>query len=107
MVPLKLSITNHCELLSLLLFRMIGQQCNLVVNLLWPRAHYATCVYALQRAPHDNILATSKLDEWKYLRRLLSPAFTPDNIRKVSCLPVMHTMTACVCLERTTALDDQ
>ena len=38
---------------------------------------------SLQRAPHDNILAASDLEEWRYLRRMLDPAFTQDNVRKV------------------------
>jgi len=37
----------------------------------------------LQRAPHNNILATPDNEEWKYMRKMTNPAFSPENIRKV------------------------
>ena len=38
----------------------------------------------MQRAPHNNILATPDYHEWRYLRKMTNPAFSPENIRKVS-----------------------
>lgn len=38
----------------------------------------------MQRAPHNNILATPDYEEWKYYRKMTNFAFSPDNIRKVS-----------------------
>lgn len=38
----------------------------------------------MQRAPHNNIIATPDYNEWKYLRKMTNPGFSPDNIRKVS-----------------------
>lgn len=37
----------------------------------------------LQRSPHNNFLATPSYEEWRYIRKMLNPAFSPDNIRKV------------------------
>lgn len=37
-----------------------------------------------QRAPYNHILATPDYDEWKYMRKMTNPAFSPENIRKVS-----------------------
>ncbi|KAL0048837.1 hypothetical protein WJX82_000386 [Trebouxia sp. C0006] len=34
------------------------------------------------RAPHNNILATPDNEEWKYMRKMTNPAFSPENIRK-------------------------
>lgn len=38
----------------------------------------------LQTAPYNNILATPDYDEWRYMRRMTNPAFSPENIRKVA-----------------------
>ena len=38
----------------------------------------------VQREPHNNILATPDYQEWKYFRKMMNPAFSPENIRKVS-----------------------
>ena len=38
----------------------------------------------LQRAPHNNLLATPDYNEWKYMRKMTNSSFSPDNIRKVS-----------------------
>lgn len=37
----------------------------------------------MQRAPHNNILATPDYEEWKYYRKMTNAAFSPENIRKV------------------------
>lgn len=42
-----------------------------------------SCV-VMQRAPHNNILATPDYEEWKYFRKMTNIAFSPENIRKVS-----------------------
>ncbi|KAL0038458.1 hypothetical protein WJX77_007162 [Trebouxia sp. C0004] len=53
------------------------------------------------RAPHNNILATPDYHEWKYLRKMTNPAFSPENIRKAypqiykcvcSATDVLHKM---------------
>ncbi|DBA68323.1 TPA: hypothetical protein ACH3X2_013634 [Trebouxia sp. C0005] len=36
------------------------------------------------RAPHNDILATPDYHEWKYLRKMTNPAFSSENIRKIS-----------------------
>jgi hypothetical protein len=38
----------------------------------------------MQRAPHNNLLATPDYEEWKYYRKMTNFAFSPDNIRKVT-----------------------
>ena len=37
----------------------------------------------MQRAPHNNIVATPDYEEWKYFRKMTNFAFSPENIRKV------------------------
>ena len=43
----------------------------------------------MQRAPHNNILATPDFQEWKYLRKMTNPAFSPENMRKVSLIIII------------------
>ena len=40
--------------------------------------------FLLQRAPHYSMLGTPDYEEWRYFRKLTNPAFSPDNMRKVS-----------------------
>ena len=66
---------EHSELLSAVLIHQscivsLSAGCNLIV--------------AVQRAPHLNFLGTPHYEEWRYVRKMLNPAFSPDNIRKVS-----------------------
>lgn len=51
----------------------------------WGMLPASDVVYiVMQRAPHNNILATPNYEEWKYYRKMTNFAFSPDNIRKVS-----------------------
>lgn len=45
-----------------------------------------SCV-VMQRAPHNNVLATPDYEEWKYFRKMTNIAFSPENIRKVTPSP--------------------
>ena len=38
----------------------------------------------MQRWPHTNLVTTPDYEEWRYVRKMLNPAFSPDSIRKVS-----------------------
>ncbi|KAL0038434.1 hypothetical protein WJX77_006294 [Trebouxia sp. C0004] len=54
--------------------------CSREVNLPKPRALYKGLN---TREPHNNMLATPDNEEWKYMRKIINPAFSPENIRKV------------------------
>ncbi|KAL3157249.1 hypothetical protein ABBQ38_001484 [Trebouxia sp. C0009 RCD-2024] len=54
------------------------------------------------REPYNNILATPDYQEWKYFRKMINPAFSPENIRKafpkiyvaaVKATDVLHKMS--------------